>query len=77
MIKKRKAFGSRAASFLTAFGCQMLMSSFVWACPRCVDATPYKSGMQWAVVFLLPIPLGLGTGLFLWLRKAAQNEDPS
>jgi hypothetical protein len=44
------------------------------ACPRCVDATPYKSGLQLAVVLLLPVPFALVTALFFWIRRASEPE---
>lgn len=44
------------------------------ACPRCVDATPYKTGMQLAVIVLLPVPAILATLLFLWVRKESRGE---
>jgi hypothetical protein len=44
------------------------------ACPRCVDATPYKSGMLIAVLILLPIPMVLGFSLYRWVQKA-EKED--
>jgi hypothetical protein len=45
------------------------------ACPRCVDATPYKTGMQLAVAFLLPIPFLLAGGLFFWIRKFSKPDS--
>lgn len=48
------------------------------ACPRCVDATPYKMGMQLAVLVLLPLPLALGGWLLWTIRKYSrpqQGED--
>jgi hypothetical protein len=44
-----------------------------FACPRCVDATPYKTGMLIAVLVLLPIPLVLGFSLYRWIRKAEEG----
>ena len=45
------------------------------ACPRCVDATPYKTGMLIAVVILLPIPMILGFSLYRWVQKAETGQD--
>lgn len=42
----------------------------VAACPRCVDATPYRTGMFIAVLVLLPIPMVLGFSLYRWVQKA-------
>lgn len=50
----------------------LLMAPGLWACPRCVDATPYKLGLQMAVVVLLPVPLVLGFLIYRWLKKAEQ-----
>jgi hypothetical protein len=51
-----------------------LLPSVLLACPRCVDATPYKTGMQMAVAILLPIPAVLVTALFFWIRNASKEE---
>lgn len=45
----------------------------VWACPRCVDATPYKTGMLVAVLVLLPLPLTIGFFLYRWIQKAEKE----
>jgi hypothetical protein len=50
------------------------LPSVLLACPRCVDATPYKTGMQVAVAVLLPIPIVLVTALFFWIRNASKAE---
>ncbi|GEM_PF-2227726 len=44
------------------------------ACPRCVDATPYKSGLQLAIAVLLPLPFALGYGLYWFLRRSFPAE---
>ncbi len=44
------------------------------ACPRCVDATPYKSGLQLAIAVLLPLPFALGYGLYRFLRRSFPAE---
>ena len=51
-----------------------ILPSMLLACPRCVDATPYKTGMQVAVAVLLPIPIILVTALFFWIRNASKTE---
>jgi hypothetical protein len=43
------------------------------ACPRCVDATPYKTGMLVAVLVLLPLPLTMGFFLYRWIQKAEKE----
>ncbi len=55
-----------------AFGLLPVLSE---ACPRCVDATPYKTGMQIAVAVLLPIPFLLAYGLYLWIRNESKAES--
>jgi hypothetical protein len=50
----------------------LLTSPGLWACPRCVDATPYKLGLQMAVVVLLPVPLVLGFLIYRWLKKSEE-----
>jgi hypothetical protein len=52
----------------------LFLPSVLLACPRCVDATPYKTGMQVAVALLLPIPIILVTALFFWIRNASKAE---
>lgn len=49
---------------------------FVEACPRCVDATPYKSGLQLAVAVLLPVPFALAYGLYRFIRNESKPELP-
>jgi hypothetical protein len=46
------------------------------ACPRCVDATPYKSGLQLAVAVLLPVPFALAYGLYRFIRNESKPELP-
>jgi hypothetical protein len=46
---------------------------FAMACPRCVDATPYKTGMFIAVLILLPVPMVLGFSLYRWILKAEKE----
>ena len=46
----------------------------VEACPRCVDGTPFKIGLQWAVVVLLPLPFTLGYLLYRFVRTSLQTE---
>lgn len=50
------------------------MPWFARACPRCVDATPYRSGLQLAVAVLLPLPFALGFFLYRFLRRALASE---
>lgn len=45
------------------------------ACPRCVDASPYNSGMLIAVLVLLPIPMILGFSLYRWILKAEKGAQ--
>ena len=71
-----KPFKSRSTRLTHAFVLFLLLEiipSFLQACPRCVNATPYKIGMQWAVVVLLPVPLVLAVLLFLWIRRESKN----
>jgi hypothetical protein len=43
----------------------------VWACPLCVNATPYKNGLLWAVGFLIPVPFVLAYLMYGWIRRAS------
>jgi hypothetical protein len=43
----------------------------VWACPLCVNATPYKDGLLWAVGLLIPVPFILAYLMYGWIRRAA------
>jgi hypothetical protein len=45
------------------------------ACPRCVDGTPFKIGLQWAVVVLLPLPFTLGYLLYRFVRASIPPEE--
>ncbi|HVZ79718.1 MAG TPA: hypothetical protein VHE12_02825 [bacterium] len=45
----------------------------LWACPRCVDATPYGRSLLLAVWVILPLPAILGSALYLWIRKSSQD----
>lgn len=51
-----------------------LMPLAAEACPRCVDATPYKSGLQLAIAVLLPLPFALGYGLYRFIRHSVPSE---
>jgi hypothetical protein len=42
-----------------------------WACPLCVNATPYKDGLLWAVGFLIPVPFVLAYLMYGWIRRAS------
>ncbi|HJT23597.1 MAG TPA: hypothetical protein VJ873_03420, partial [bacterium] len=61
--------------FLAA-SCQLVAGSWLWACPRCVDATPYKTGLFWGVLFLMPIPFLLVGGVVLWIVRHSKPEVP-
>ncbi len=43
----------------------------LWACPLCVNATPYKDGLLWAVGFLIPVPFVLAYLMYGWIRRAS------
>jgi len=43
----------------------------VWACPLCVNATPYKDGLLWAVGLLIPVPFVLAYLMYGWIRRAS------
>jgi hypothetical protein len=49
----------------------MLMPGAVWACPLCVNATPYKDGLLWAVGLLIPVPFVLAYLMYGWIRRAS------
>lgn len=50
------------------------LTSLAQACPRCVEATPFRLGLQWAIVVLLPLPFTLGFFLYRFLRRAFPTE---
>ena len=58
---------------------QLWALAFLWApysalaCPRCVDATPYQTGMFVAVLVLLPLPAAMGFFLYRWIQKAEKE----
>jgi hypothetical protein len=54
----------------------LLFPSAMVACPRCLEASPYKTGLFWAVLMLLPIPFILASLLFLWIRRASKAPFP-
>lgn len=54
----------RAAAALLVFS-----ASAASACPRCVDATPYKTGLFWAIALLLPLPFILVGGVVAWIIR--------
>jgi hypothetical protein len=43
----------------------------VRACPLCINASPYKDGLLWAVGFLIVIPFILVYLLYGWIRRAS------
>ena len=43
----------------------------VWACPLCVNATPYKDGLLWGVGLLIPVPFVLAYLMYGWIRRAS------
>jgi hypothetical protein len=43
------------------------------ACPRCLQATPYRSGLLWAVGFLMPIPFLLAGLLAAWVARHSKT----
>ena len=51
-----------------------LLPLWVEACPRCVDGTPFKTGLQWAIVVLLPLPFALGYLLYRFVRASIPSE---
>ena len=63
-------------SLIFAVFCQLSTVDWVSACPRCVDATPYKLGLQLAVVVLLPVPFACAYWVYRSIRDAAK-EEPS
>ncbi|HUO57240.1 MAG TPA: hypothetical protein VMV05_03590 [bacterium] len=63
--------------FIVTVGCQLLTVDWVWACPRCVDATPYKLGLQLAVVVLLPVPFACAYWVYRSIRDAEEPSVPA
>jgi hypothetical protein len=49
----------------------VLVPAAVWACPLCVNATPYKDGLLWAVGLLIPVPFVLAYFMYGWIRRAS------
>ncbi len=45
-----------------------------WACPLCVNASPYKVGLLVAVGFLMLIPFGVTYLMYGWFQKASRTE---
>lgn len=57
--------------FLTLFIIVVFAPGTLWACPLCVNATPYKDGLLWAVGFLIPVPFVLVYLMYGWIRRAS------
>lgn len=76
MMKNKIPLGSRAVSLFLSVGCQLMAAGSLWACPRCVDATPYKTGMQLAVAVLLPVPFALAYGIYRFIRYETKAGPP-
>jgi hypothetical protein len=71
---RKKRCSTRPSFFLTT----TLLWLAPWiaqACPRCVDATPYRSGLQMAIAVLLPLPFTLGYFLYRFIRNAISTEE--
>jgi hypothetical protein len=49
----------------------VLVPVAVLACPLCVNATPYKDGLLWAVGLLIPVPFVLAYLMYGWIRRAS------
>jgi hypothetical protein len=49
----------------------ILVPVAIWACPLCVNATPYKDGLLWAVGLLIPVPFVLAYLMYGWIRRAS------
>lgn len=58
-----------------AVGCELSTASWLWACPRCLAASPYKTGLFWAVLVLLPVPFILA-GWLVWFIRRSKPEFP-
>ncbi len=58
--------------FLTGFLMGLVPVS-VWACPLCVNASPYKDGLLVAVGFLIFVPFIAAYFMYGWIRRAS-NE---
>jgi hypothetical protein len=74
-MMKRIPFSTGLPKFLL-FLSLGFVPALVEACPRCVDATPYKTGMQIAVAVLLPIPFVLAYGLYRWIQNESKVDSP-
>lgn len=59
----------RAAAVLLVFS-----ASAASACPRCVDATPYRTGLFWAIALLLPLPFILVGAVVAWIVRHAKPK---
>lgn len=46
------------------------------ACPRCIEASPNKTGLFWAAMLLLPVPFALAGGLVWWIRHWTRGQFP-
>jgi len=49
----------------------ILTPAVLWACPLCVNATPYREGLLWAVGLLIPVPFVLAYLMYGWIRRAS------
>ena len=71
-----KKTGKIKLALLPALGMiALLLPKVAGACPLCVDSTPYKHGLQWAVAFLLPVPFVLAGTLIWWVRRHLPSDQ--
>ena len=52
-----------------------VLPAAVEACPRCFEGTPYRTGLIWAALFLLPVPFLVVGILGYWLTRAPKEGN--
>ena len=75
-IELKKTGRIKLAFLLSTLGMiAALLPKVAGACPLCVESTPYKNGLQWAVLFLLPVPFILAGTLIWWVRRHLPSDQ--
>ena len=48
----------------------------LWACPLCFQSdAAHRAGYYGSTALLIALPLALGAGFFLWIRRSLRDEE--
>jgi len=70
-MKKRSLANFLNVSLVLLAGFMIFVPGVLQACPLCVNATPYKDGLLWAVGLLIPVPFVLSYLMYGWFQRAS------